>query len=81
MLQAIAKLLKVLNSESEPGQISLAVCLAMVIGLTPFYSLHNLLVLLLVFLLRVNVSAFILGFIVFSGAAFLLDPLFHNLGL
>mgnify|MGYP001822523921 CR=1 FL=1 len=81
MIEAIAKLLKVLNSETEPGQISLAVCLAMIIGLTPFYSLHNLLVLLLVFLLRVNVSAFILGFVVFSGAAFLLDPLFHKLGL
>ena len=81
MIEAIAKLLKVLNSETEPGQISLAVCLSMIAGLTPFYSLHNLLVLLLVFLIRVNVSAFILGFIVFSGAAFLLDPLFHKLGL
>jgi len=81
MIEAIAKLLKVLNSETDPAQISLAVCLAMVAGLTPFYSLHNLLVLLLVFLLRVNVSAFILGFLVFSGAAFLLDPLFHKLGL
>ena len=81
MIESIAKLLKVLNSESEPGQISLAVCLAMVIGLTPFYSLHNLLVLLLVFLLKVNISAFILGFVLFSGVAFLLDPLFHKLGL
>ena len=81
MIEAIAKLLKVLNSETEPGQISLAVCLSMIAGLTPLYSLHNLLVLLLVFLLRVNVSAFIIGFVVFSGAAFLLDPLFHKLGL
>jgi uncharacterized protein (TIGR03546 family) len=53
----------------------------MIAGLTPFYSLHNLLVLLLVFLLRVNVSAFILGFVFFSGAAFLLDSIFHKLGL
>ena len=81
MIQHIAKLLKVMNSESEPGQISLAVCLSMVVGLTPLYSLHNLLVLLLVFLLRVNVSAFLLGWVFFSGAAFLLDPLFHKLGL
>lgn len=81
MIEAIAKLLKVMNSESDPAQISLAVCLAMIAGLTPFYSLHNLLVLLLVFLFRVNFSAFLLGFVVFSGAAFLLDPLFHKLGL
>lgn len=81
MIQAIVKLLKVMNSDSEPAQISMAACLAMVAGFTPFFSPHNLLVLLLVFLLRVNVSAFILGFIFFSGAAFVLDPLFHRLGL
>lgn len=81
MIQGIAKLLKVLNSESEPAQISLAVCLAMIAGFTPLYSLHNLMVLLLVCILRVNASAFILGFVFFSGAAYLLDPLFHKLGL
>ena len=81
MIEAIARLLKVMNSESDPAQISLAVCLAMIAGLTPFYSLHNLLVLLLVFLLRVNFSAFLLGWVIFSGTAFLLSPLFHKLGL
>lgn len=81
MIQGVAKLLKALNSESEPAQISLAVCLAMVAGFTPFYSLHNLLVLFLVCILRVNFSAFILGLVFFSGAAYLLDPLFHKLGL
>ena len=81
MIKAIVKLVKVMNSESEPAQISVAACLALIAGFTPVFSPHNLLVLLLVFLLRVNVSAFILGFIVFSGAAFLLDPLFHRVGL
>lgn len=81
MIQLIAKLLKVMNSESEPAQISLAACLGMIAGFTPLSSLHNLLVLLLVFLLRVNISGFVIGFVMFSGAAFLLDPLFHKLGL
>lgn len=81
MLKAIARLLKVMNSETEPGQISLAFCLAMVAGLTPLMSLHNLLVLLLVTVLRVNVSAFVLGLALFSAAAYLFDPLFHRLGL
>ena len=81
MLRLIAKLLKVLNSESDPSQISLAFCLAMVLGLTPFYSLHNILILFLVLVLRVNLSAFILGWAFFSGVAYLLDPLFNRLGL
>jgi uncharacterized protein (TIGR03546 family) len=81
MLRLLANLLRVLNSESNPGQISLAFCFAMVAGLTPFWSLHNLLVLLLVLLIRVNLSAFLMGLAFFSGAAFLLDPLFNRIGL
>ena len=81
MIDHIARLIKTLNSETEPGQISLAVCFSMVAGLTPALSPHNLLVLLAVLLLRVNLSAFILGWLFFSAAAFLLDPLFHRIGL
>ncbi len=81
MIEAIANLLKVLNSETEPGQISLALCLSMIAGLTPMLSMHNLIVLLLVLVLRVNLSAFGLGWAFFSGLAYLLDPLFHSIGL
>jgi uncharacterized protein (TIGR03546 family) len=81
MLEAIANLLKVLNSETRPGQISLALCLSMIAGFTPTLLPHNLLVLLLVLVLRVNISAFGLGWAFFSAAAFLLDPLFHAIGL
>ncbi|MCA9451106.1 MAG: TIGR03546 family protein [Nitrospiraceae bacterium] len=81
MIKLLAKLLRVLNSETDPGQISLGLCFAMVVGLTPLVSLHNLFVLLLVFILRVNLSAFVLGLALFTGIAYLLDPLFHRLGL
>ena len=81
MIRIIARLLKVLNSESEPGQLSLAFCFAMIIGFTPLFSLHNIIVILLVLLIRVNLSAFLLGWAVFSGIAYLLDPLFHRIGL
>ncbi len=81
MIELLAKLLRVLNSETEPGQISLGLCFAMIIGLTPLLSLHNLLVLLLVFIFRVNLAAFLMGLALFTGIAYLLDPLFHQLGL
>jgi uncharacterized protein (TIGR03546 family) len=77
----IAKLLKILNSEAEPSQISLAFCFALVSGFLPFFSPLNLVVLLIVFLLRVNLSAYFLGTAFFSGVAYLLDPLFHRIGL
>mgnify|MGYP001047061402 CR=1 FL=1 len=81
MLTMIAKLLKILNSESDPGQISLAFCFSLITGLTPFFGLHSLVVLLIVLLVRVNLSAFLLGTAFFSGISYLLDPLFHRLGL
>ncbi len=78
MLKLIAKLLKVLNSDTDPSQISLAVCFSMIVGLTPFFSLHNLMILLLALFIRVNLSSFLLGLALFSGVAYLLDPLFHR---
>lgn len=80
MLQQFAKLLKALNSDSNPAQISLAFILGMILGFTPLWSAHNLLVLLLVCLLRINLSGLILSFGVFSALAYLLDPVFILMG-
>ncbi len=81
MLRAIAKLFKAMNSETDPGQISLAFCFAMIAGFTPILSLHNIIILLLVMVLRVNISGFILALALFSGLSYVLDPLFHMVGL
>ena len=81
MLHTFAKFLKILNSDAEPGQISLGLAFAMIAGFTPLMSLHNLLVLMLVLFLRVNLSSFLLGLALFSALAFALDPLFHQIGL
>ncbi len=81
MIRAAYKLLQVISSETEPGQISLGFAFALIAGFTPLVSLHNLLVLFLILVLRVNLSAFFLGLAFFSGLAYLLDPVFHRVGL
>lgn len=81
MIRSVYKLLRVISSETEPGQISLGFAFALIAGFTPLLSLHNLLVLFLILVLRVNLSAFFLGLAFFSGVAYLLDPLFHRIGL
>lgn len=80
MIETFINLFKALNSETEPGQISLGLVFGMVAGLTPLLSLHNLLVLLLVSLLRVNGSAFMAGLGLFAILGFAMDPLFHQWG-
>jgi len=81
MLKMIANLLKILNSDADPSQISLAFGFALLSGLLPLFSPLNLLVLFIVFMLRVNLSAYLLGTAFFSGLAYLLDPLLHRIGL
>lgn len=80
MLDMIAKLIKVLNAEGNPTQISLGFAAGLIIGLTPLWSVHNLLLAFLVFLFRVNLSAFFLSWAFFSGIAYLADPAMDQLG-
>ncbi len=80
MLGLLAKFFKVLNSDAAPWQIALGFAFALFVGLTPFLSLHNILVLLLVFILRVNLSAFFLASAIFSVVAYALDPVSISVG-
>lgn len=77
----IFKLFKALNANQYPGQIAFSLVLGMIMGLTPLFFAHNLVTLALVFLLRVNLSALIASMVIFSGLSYLLDPVFHQLGL
>ncbi len=81
MLRLIAKVLKGLASEQRPAQLALAFALAMVAGITPLATPHNLVVLLLVLCLRINLSIFLVGLALFSALGLALAPLFHHLGL
>ncbi|MBO6522759.1 MAG: TIGR03546 family protein [Balneolaceae bacterium] len=81
LLKYIAKLLKALSSEASPAQIAGGFVLGMIIGLTPIMSIHNLLIVILIIILKVNAGMAILSFLIFSGIAYLADPVFHNFGI
>ncbi len=81
ILKYISKLLKALASEASPGQIAGGFILGMIIGLTPLMSLHNLVIVILIIILKVNFGMAILSFLIFSGIAYLADPVFHNFGI
>ncbi len=81
MIRQIAKLLRILNSETAPINISLGICFGMVVGFTQMWSVHNLIILFLVLFFRVNMSAFILGTLVFKSLSFLFNGVFHQIGL
>ncbi len=80
IIQFLAKLVKILRSAATPAQIAGGLMLGMVLGLTPLLTVHNLIVVILIVILNVNIAMAIFSFGVFSGIAYLFDPLFHDLG-
>ena len=81
MLSQIIKIFKALNSNAKPWQLSLGVCFGAVMGLTPIASLHNLVLLFLALIINMNIGIMIVSAVVFSGIAYILDPVFHSAGL
>lgn len=80
MIDQVAKFVKALNSDVGPWALSFAISLGMIMGLTPLWSVHNLLVLLLAFILRIHLATFWLAWAVFSGIAYMLDPVMIQVG-
>lgn len=80
MLSMLARLFKAINSDAAPGQVAFAFALSMIVGFTPFWSLLNLVVLLIVLVVRVNVSAFLFGVMIFGIIGYLLDPVSASVG-
>ena len=79
-LEILAKLLKILRSGASPNQIAAGFIIGMILGLTPLWTLHNLILFILLIILNINIGTALFSFAIFSGIAYLLDPLFHSLG-
>lgn len=80
MLNLFVRVLKGLNSDDNPWSIATAIGLGMIVGLTPFWSIHNVVILLIAFAFRTHLSSFWLSVALFSIIALPLTPLFNQLG-
>ena len=67
MIDLIAKLLKALNSDSSPWQISVALAMGCVVGLGPIWTPQAFLIILFAFIFRVHFASFLLSVTFFSG--------------
>ena len=79
-IKLLKKLFKALNADASPSEIAGGVVLGAVLGLTPVFALHNLLILALVLVIRVNVSAAVFSSILFGIIGYTVDPVSHALG-
>jgi len=80
MLTILVKLFKALNSEQSPNQLAIAVSLAAILGLTPFLSLHNIVILFIALIFRINLTLLIVSYPLFALIGYLLSPFFNQIG-
>ncbi len=80
ILKFVLKFVAILNKDATPKAIAGGMALGAIMGITPAGSLHNLVVLFLLMMLRVNFSAGLVGAAVFKLFSYLFDPLFNRLG-
>ena len=80
VLKLLQSLAKALHSEGTPGQVAAGIALGAILGFTPLFSLHNLLVVALIFLLNVSLPGAALGWAIATPLGFALDPVFDALG-
>ncbi len=76
----IFKILKALNSNQAPWQISLAFVFGMILGFLPFFNFFSFLIIFLAFVINVNIGIFILSSGIFATVGLFLDPLFEKAG-
>jgi uncharacterized protein (TIGR03546 family) len=81
LLKLIQSIIKTLHSEGTPGQVAAGMALGAALGLTPLMNVHNLVVFSLLIILNVSFGGGMLGWALFVPLGFLLDPVFHAIGL
>ncbi|GHV09706.1 hypothetical protein AGMMS50229_20280 [Campylobacterota bacterium] len=80
MYAIIMKFIRALNSNQSPWQVTLALTLGMFVGLTPTFAPHNLIIILLAFLLNVNLGIFFVSFAIFALISYGFDPIIEGFG-
>jgi uncharacterized protein (TIGR03546 family) len=81
LLKLIQSIIKTLHSDGTPGQVAAGMALGSALGLTPLLNVHNLVIFILIVLLNVSFGGAMLGWALFVPVGFLLDPVFHAIGL
>jgi uncharacterized protein (TIGR03546 family) len=80
LLKLIQSIIKTLHSEGTPGQVAAGIAIGSVLGLTPLFNIHNLIIFSLVVVLNVSFGGAMLGWALFVPVGFLLDPVFDAVG-
>lgn len=80
LLKQIFAFIKLLHSENGNKAIAAGIAIGFVLGMSPILSLQGFLMLILLFMFRVQIGAAFLAAFFFKFIAWVLDPAFDSLG-
>ncbi len=80
MISFIAKLLKALNANTNPGEIAHGIACGFLLGLMPKSNLLWYIIFIFVLFIKINKPAYLIMLAAGSSIAVLLDPLFDTVG-
>lgn len=81
LLKQIFSFFKLLNSDTGTNQIASGIACGLILGFAPAFSLQTLLVIMVLFLFRIQIGAATIFAFFFSFIAWILDPISHELGM
>lgn len=81
LLKQIFGFLKLLNSDTGTNQIASGIACGLILGFAPAFSLQTVLVILLLFLFRIQIGAATVFAFFFAFIAWILDPVSHQIGM
>jgi len=76
----ISKFIKAFRSGESPGKIAAGFSFGFLIGLMPFWTLQGVVLFILLILLNINLAAGTVAILLASLFAYLLDPIFLDIG-
>ena len=80
LFKQLIGLIRLLHSDTGQGQIAAGLAFGVFLGFAPFLSIQTVLVLLIVFIFRVQLGAAFLSAFFFKFVAFVLDPVADPIG-
>ncbi len=80
IMKFIMKLFKALNSGQTPWQVTLAIVLGMIMGLTPLSGVQTVVIIFLALVLNIHFGLFLVSAAFFAGVGYIFDPLFESFG-
>lgn len=81
ILKQLFQFIKLLNSDTGTNSLASGIAAGFILGMTPAFALQNIIIFVLLFVFRIQIGAVFISAFFFAFVAYILDPVFHFVGM